>query len=136
MPVRNNLVTAIFEPANELTGRCTAAVRGGRFVVPSADIPGGYAGTENIRIAEATAAHRGVIGVSRYDGGINEEIPFIASNKAIPMTSGAACAVGQPLTSDAQGRAVPAGVGEAVYGVAVTAVAGADLKVGVKLKNL
>lgn len=135
MPVRANMCIPFFEPADRLTGRCTAAVRGKRFVQPSASVPGGMKGTENPRIAEATAASRTVIGVSTYDAIINEELPLINSNLVVPLTVGAAVVFNQPLTSDAQGRAVPAQAGEPVYAVALEDQATVGNDVGAKLKG-
>lgn len=104
MPV--NECIPYFEPADRITGRCSAAVRGKRAVVISASPPGGAAGTENARVAESGAG-AAVYAVSCYDGAINEEIPLIRGNSIIPMTAGAhPLTAGTPVMSDAQGRVV------------------------------
>lgn len=131
MPSGANDCIPYFEPADEITGHCTAVVRGKRFVSPSAHPPGGLIGVENIQIAESGAGAKAV-GIAAYDGVLNEEIPLKTGNGVYPMTSGAAVAFGQEVQSDAQGRAIPLAAGRA-NGIAVETVAGADLDVGVKL---
>lgn len=106
MPV--NECIPVFEAGAELTGRCTAAVRGKRFVSVSADITGGMFGTENPRIKECAGATEAPIGVARYDGVLNQEIPFInIEGLVVPMPAGAAITAGELVMSDSQGRPVP-----------------------------
>lgn len=109
----NNECIPYFEPGTRITGRCTAAVTGRRFVAPSAAPTGGMAGTENPRVAHAAAAP---LGVACYDGVLDEEIPLVRGNAVVPVEAGAAIAVGARVESAADGRAVtlatgvPAGV--------------------------
>lgn len=132
----DGLVVEVFTPGREITGRCTATVRGGRFVVPSADITGGFAGTENPRIAEAGAS-AAAIGVSRYEGILNEEIPLISNNGSyVPMPAGAALVAGNPVASDAQGRPIPWVTPAHKLGVAVTTQAVVDSPVLIKLNGI
>lgn len=122
----------VFEPADRITGRCTAAVRGKRFVVNSAPASGSLIlGTNNISITEAGAGAR-AIGVSGYDGVLNEEIPVITDHSFVPVTSGAAVAAGAEVQSDAQGRAITLAAGKAL-GIALDTVGAADVDLPVKL---
>jgi hypothetical protein len=129
-------IIAIFEPADRITGRCTATVRAGRCVAISADIPGGPFGTENIRIAEAGAGVKPV-GVAITDGIINDEIPLHTDHSVVPCVSGAAVTAGVEVMSDAQGRVIPwvsaASEANKKVGLAFNTVAGADLPIAVKL---
>lgn len=121
-----------FEPATRPSGYCTAAVRGKRFVAPSADIPGGPGGTENMRVAEAGDGVAAVA-VSCYDGAIDETIPLVRGVAIVPVTAGAAITAGQPVQSDAQGRAVPVSTGIQL-GVAVAAQGTVDSDVAIALQ--
>jgi len=49
------------------------------------------------------------------------------------VTSGAAIAIGDRLTSDASGKAIPAAAGNAFVGIAMTAATGVDLDVEVEI---
>lgn len=120
-----------FEPATRPTGRCTAAVRGKRFVSSSATIPGGPIGTENIRVAESAAgAHS--IAVAAYDGAINEEIPLLRGHMIVPVTAGAALTAGTAVQTDATGRAIPLAAGVKL-GVCVSDQATVDSDVAIAL---
>lgn len=121
----------VFEPADRLTGRCTAAVRGRRFVAISADIPGGPTGTENIRIAEAGAGVKPV-GVACHDGVLNQEIPLHTDHSVVLVPSGAAVTAGQEVQSDAQGRAITLAAGRPA-GLALSSAGAADVLIAVKL---
>lgn len=122
----DNLVVEVFTPGQEVTGRCTALVRGGRFVVPSADITGGWAGTENIRVAEAGAGGH-AIGVSRYEGALNEEIPLITNvGSIIPMVAGTGgVTFAQALQAEAGGLPITLAAGVKLGVALSTAAAGA-----------
>jgi hypothetical protein len=131
----DNVLVEVFTPGAEVTGKCTALVRGKRFVVPSADITGGIFGTENPRIAECGAGGQ-AIAVSRYEGANGDEIPIVDEGY-VPMPAGAAITVGQKLMSDAQGRPVPwvtaASEANNFLGVACSTQAVVDADVLVKL---
>lgn len=127
----NNECIPYFEPAHRVTARCTAAVRGKRFVAVSGDITGGPGGTENVRVAEAGAGVK-AFGVACYDGVLNEEIPTLNDGAIAPVTSGAAITAGQEVESDATGRAIPLAAGRPC-GLAVSSVGAADLDVAIKL---
>lgn len=141
MPFTNVLIP-IFESDRRLTARCTAAVRGRRFVAISGDIPGGMYGTENIRVAECGLGVKPV-GVSNNDGLLNEEIGLTNDGAVVPMPAGAAITAGQQVQSDAQGRPIPwAGFDPAATtpqtgpnpaGIAVTSQATVDADVAIKL---
>lgn len=133
MPINESI--PVFEPADRVSGYCTAAVRGKRFVAPSADIPGGPTGTENVRIAECGAGVKAV-GVSCYNGAINEVIPLHTDHSWVLMPAGAAITAGQEVMSDAQGRPIPLVPGTATNranGLACSAQAVVDADVLIKL---
>ncbi len=121
----------VFEPADRVSGRCTATVRGKRFVAPSADIPGGPTGTENVRIAECGAGLK-ALGVACYNGAINEEIPMHNDHSWVLMPAGAAIVFGQEVQSDGQGRPIPLAAGRP-NGLALSSQAVVDAMVLVKL---
>lgn len=119
-----------FDPMEPVTGHCTAAVRGKRFVAISGSPVGGMIGTENPRIAEAGAGVK-AFGVSAYDGAINEEIPTL-SGVITPVVAGAALVAGQEVQSDGQGRAIPLAAGRP-SGQAVEDQATVDADVAIKV---
>jgi len=57
--------------------------------------------------AQATTAGQKVLGVAMYDAVAGDEFP-VAVDDTVLVEAGAAIAVGDALTVDAQGRAVPA----------------------------
>lgn len=130
MPFTNVLIP-VFESDRKLTGRCTAAVRGRRFVAVAGDIPGGIFGTENIRIRECGAGEKAV-GISNHDGVLNEEIGMTNHSVVAPMPAGAAIVAGDEVESDAQGRPIPLATGRA-NGIAVSSQTTVDADVAIKL---
>lgn len=114
----------VYEPGVDLTGHCTAAVTGKRFVRISGDRTDG-----NISVAHATAAGR-VAGVSKYDGAIGAKIAIARGNSRVTyVTAGGAIAAFAEVEVGANGTAVTKAAGIAV-GYAVTAAAdGADAEI-------
>jgi Uncharacterized conserved protein (DUF2190) len=132
--VANDLIP-YFRPGQDVTGLCTAAVTGKRFVKISGNRtsgPGLSATAEGsvYRIAQAVSGDR-AIGVSKYDAPING-MTGIARGGIVPVTAGAAVTAGQEVQSDALGKAIPLAAGKSL-GVAMSGVGGADLDVEVAL---
>ena len=73
--------------------------------------------------AQATVAGQKVLGVAAYDAADGDEFPVNVDDTVL-VEAGAAMAVGDALTVDAQGRAVPASqLDVAAGGTAVTSTA-------------
>lgn len=134
MPANESI--PVFEPADRVTGYCTATVRGKRFVVAAATPVGGPTGTENVGIAEAGAGVA-VLGVACYDGVLGENIPMHNDHSWVLMPAGAAITAGQELMSDGQGRPIPwvfaANMANKAVGYACSTQAVVDSDVLVKL---
>ncbi len=96
----------VFEPADRVTGYCTATVCAQRFVAVSATPVGGPTGTENVGIAECGAGVK-ALGVSCYEGVLGDNIPMHNDHSWVLMPAGAAITAGQEVMSDAEGRPIP-----------------------------
>lgn len=108
-----NECTPYYDDGEDITGFCTAAVIGKRFLKVSADRPtGGPAGVSddigggNIKVAPCAAGDQ-AFGVSSHDQLINKLVGVIRGQKVVPVTAGAAISAGQLVQSDAVGKAVP-----------------------------
>lgn len=134
-----NLATPFYEDGDELTGYCTAAVTGKRFVKIAANRQAGgpnlvggaitdsIAGG-NVSIAQCVAGDK-VLGVAVYDQALGNLVPIYRAPKVVPVTAGAAIAAGQEVQSDANGEAIPLAAGKAA-GLALDAAAvGADAQI-------
>lgn len=129
----DNAVVAEFEPADEVTGYCVAAVTGGRFIKVNRDLgaQGGIFGTENIQVSLCDAtAHP--IAVARYDMSIAGQVPMLMGHQIIPMKAGAAVAAGAALQSDANGQPITLAAGPKAA-VALSAAAALNDVILVKL---
>lgn len=123
----------------------TTAVTGKKFVGPiTSRQSGGIAGLaadplaagdgSNYIIAGPPAAGGKVEGVAMWDQVAGAKVPIIkGAGTIVPVTSGAAVAVGNLLKVDATGAVLPATTGSTVVGKALTAVAGTGLDVEVEL---
>lgn len=130
MATGDNRITPLFEPADRLTGRATAAIGAGKLLNFSGDFEGGPAlsttapltSGNRMKVAHATAA--GVaIGVALADAsGDGEQVDFICEG-IVPVVSSGAIAAGAEVEVGAAGVAVTLASGKAV-GVAVSAAAG------------
>lgn len=121
---------ALYEPGEDITGRCTAAVVGRRFVKISGNrgsnavsdsVVGG-----NVPIAHADAAGR-IFGVAAYDGAIGAGVGVKRAAKLVTeVDAGAAIAAFEEVEVGATGKAVPLAAGKAV-GFAIADAANATV---------
>lgn len=111
--------TGVYEPGKDLTGHCSAAVTGKRFLKISGSRSDG-----NIAVAHADAAGR-VCGVSAYDAAINKKVTVKRGNsRVVFVTAGGNIAAFAEVEVGANGTAVTLAAGKAV-GYAITAAANA-----------
>lgn len=88
----------------------------------------------NLQCPAAPAAGGEVGGVFGWDVANGGKAPVVrGAGTMVPVTSGAAVAVGDDLAVDAQGRVVPAAAGNVIVGKAHSAVGAAALDVVVEL---
>lgn len=134
MPV--NECTPFKSPGSAVTGKCTAAVTGKRFVKISGNRTGGGGGglstdLANVyQISNATASGEIVFGVARQDGANGSLIGVHCQpGIIIPITCGADCASGIEVQTDAVGKCIPLAAGKAVGYVMNGALSGADAEV-------
>jgi hypothetical protein len=129
-----------YEPGADLTGHCTAAVRGRRLLVISGDkqTPLGEGVTDdtsggNVRVAES-GADGNAFGVAGYDAAINKKVKIVRGyGKVVPIVSGAAVTAGDLVKSDAQGRVINAAGTGRVVGRAIETCTAADQLILVEL---
>jgi hypothetical protein len=138
--------TAVMEPifvqSDEVTCHAMGVIRLARGVVVSATPPvGGILGTENINVAEVSAAGAQPFGFARYAGILDDQIPIIRANWIVQLVVGATPVVaGNRLALDNQGRVIPyVGTADAttnpfIVGIALESNAVADTLVGVALQ--
>lgn len=130
MATGDNPITPLFEPADRITCRVTAAVNAGKFVLPSGNFEGGPAltvatpltGGNLIRVAHATAAGP-AIGVSLWDAAADGDQVGVICEGIVPVVSSGAIAAGAEVEVGAAGVAVTLAAGKSV-GIAVSAAAG------------
>lgn len=109
-----------YEPGADLTGHCTAAVTGRRFLVisgdkqPSEPVSDSTLGG-NVLVAPS-GADGDVFGVAGYDAAIGRKVKIVRGyGKIVPVESGGAVVAGALVKSDATGRAITAaGTGRTV----------------------
>jgi len=114
----------VYEPGRDITGHCSAAVTGKRFLKISGNRSDG-----NIAVAHADAAGR-VCGVSAYDAAINKKVTVKRGNsRVVFVTAGGNIAAFAEVEVAAGGTAVTKAAGIAV-GYAITAATnGADAEI-------
>jgi hypothetical protein len=121
------------EPGDRVSHQASGAVTGKRFgVIPTTPITGGITGFNLPLIAQATSAGVAIEGVIVKDAASGAEVDVISSQSSliIPVTAGANITVGDPLKTDAQGRAIPqAGTGVIVAWAKDSALSGADVPI-------
>jgi hypothetical protein len=92
----------------DVTGSCSAAVTGKRFVA----ISGARVG-EQLRIAHAGAGTR-ALGVSAHDAPVDGLVNVLRQGQIVPVTAGAAITAGQDIEVGAAGKAIPHAAGTVV----------------------
>jgi uncharacterized Zn-binding protein involved in type VI secretion len=108
-----NALTPFWDNGDTLTCHAAAAMFGKRFVaVTSAPTEG------NITVNYPAAGGSKTFGVTGYDVAVNGKVTVWHQPAIIlPVTAGAQLGAGDLVTSDAQGRAVPAGTGQQILGL-------------------
>ncbi len=105
----------VYEPGKHITGHCSAAVTGKRFLKISGNRTDG-----NIAVAHADAAGR-IAGVSAYDAAINKKVTVLRGNsRVVFVTAGGNIAAFAEVEVGANGVAITKNAGVAV-GYAITA---------------
>lgn len=107
----------VYEPGTDLTGHCSGAVTGKRFLA----ITGNRDATDNnLTVAHATAAGR-ICGVSKYDAASGKKVGIFRGNsRVVFVTAGGNIAAFAEVEVGSNGQAVTKSAGVAV-GYAVTA---------------
>jgi hypothetical protein len=131
-----NEAIAYYDAGADITGHCSAAVTGKRFVKLSATRrPGGPAGISdaatgdgNVVIAPADAAGR-VFGVATRDGAIGAKVDVMRAPKVVPVTALGALNAFQEVEVGAGGTAAPKAAGIPVGYVLADCANGADAQV-------
>lgn len=103
-----------------------------KFVKEIAD-SGGTALSPSVRVNVCDAAGEAAIGVLQNKPKAQGHAATVGRSGTTKVKSGAAVGRGEGVTTDAQGRAIPATVGQAVLGVARIAASGADQIISVEL---
>lgn len=118
-----NALTPYWDNGDTLTAHAAAALFGKRFVAISGPRTEG-----NPTVNYPAAGGSKTFGVTGYDVAVNGKVTVWHQPAVIlPVTAGAQLAAGDLVTSDAQGRAVPAGTGQQILGLCLDpATAGQD----------
>lgn len=109
-PVNESI--AVYDPGDDLTCHCEAAVTGRRFVAVSDPKQAGSEGLAantlggNVVVSPCGAGGR-ALGVASYDAAIGAKVPVMRGHKVVVVEAGAAAVAGNPVMSDATGRAIP-----------------------------
>lgn len=129
MATGDNGILPLFEEADRITCRATAAVSAGHFVAPSGDFEGGPAfsvttplvGGNNIKVAHATAAAK-ALGVAMWDAAADGDRVGVATEGIWPVVSSGAITAGAEVEVGTAGVAVALASGRPA-GQAVSAAA-------------
>lgn len=114
----------VYEPGKDLSGRCSAAVTGKRFVKISGDRSGG-----NIAVAHADAGGR-VAGVSKFDAANGALVAIARGNSRVTfVNAGGAIAAFAEVEVGTDGKAVTKTTGVAVGYAVTAATSGADAEI-------
>lgn len=115
------------EHANRVTGTCSAAVQGKRFVSISGD-----RNPDGTYTIAPTPAGGKAFGVACWDAGVGQRVAIVVieSGDIVPIVASAALAANASVTSTADGRAVTADATASALGICLTgAAAGADAQI-------
>jgi hypothetical protein len=82
--------------------------------------------------AQLAVAGADAFGVAQYGAAIGELVSVVRLGTAV-VDSGAAVAIGDPIKTDASGRAIAQGGTGAILGKALSAASGADQKIEIVL---
>lgn len=117
MALGDNTVTALFEPADDLTVAVTAAVTAGKFVKIGATLQGGplldvstptgpITKGNLMQVTQCVAGEKS-IGVTKWDTAAADDVVGIfAGGQIVPMTAGGSITAGNKVMSDASGNPV------------------------------
>lgn len=114
-----NSATPFWDSGDTITAHAAAPLYGKRFVAIAGPRTEG-----NPTVNYPAAGGAKVFGVTGYDVAAGAKVTVHhAPPIVVPVTAGAAVAAGDLVTSDATGRAVPAGTGQQILGLALDAAA-------------
>lgn len=115
---------AVYEPGQDISGRCSAAVTGKRFLKISGSRAGG-----NVAVAHADAAGR-VCGVSGRDAASGELVRVMrGSGRVVLVTAAANIAAFAEVEVGSAGQAVTKASGVAVGYAVTAATSGGDAEI-------
>lgn len=115
---------AVYEPGQDISGRCSAAVTGKRFLKISGSRAGG-----NVAVAHADAAGR-VCGVSGRDAASGELVRVMrGSGRVVFVTAAANIAAFAEVEVGSAGQAVTKASGVAVGYAVTAATSGGDAEI-------
>lgn len=106
-----NECLVVYDPGEDITGHCEAAVTGKRFVKVSDPKQSGSLGLSanslggNVVVSPCTSGAR-ALGVAAYDAAIATKVPVMRGRKVVVMTAGAAVTAGDSIMSDGTGRVI------------------------------
>jgi hypothetical protein len=114
----------VYEPGQDLSGRCSAAVTGKRFLAITGNRANG-----NIAVAHATAAGR-VCGVSKDDAASGDLVSIARGNSRVTVvTAGANIAAFAEVEVGTAGQAITKASGVAVGYAVTAATSGGDAEI-------
>lgn len=123
----DNAILPLYEDADRITGRATAAITGGRFVQISGDLEASpllNAGSPsttggNVKVATCGAGVK-AFGVASMDAAADgDKILVYTGDLVLPVTAGGTVTAGQQVESDSTGRAITLNTGVS-NGIAVS----------------
>lgn len=119
-----NELIAFKETGADVTGQCSAAVTGKRFL----QITGNMQVDGSITVATAAAGGRSC-GVAKYDAASGAKVGVARGPKVVPVNAGAAIAAFAEVESNALGQAITRTTGVALGYVESAATSGSDARV-------
>ena len=111
-----NEAIAFYDPGDDLSCHCEAAVTGKRFVAVSDPKQAGSLGLANDTlggniVVSPAGAGAAALGVATYDAALGAKVPVMRGHKVVPVEAGAAMTAGDRVQSDASGRAITLAAG-------------------------